>query len=205
MTEEQKLLSGKLFNPLAPELVAIKRVAHELSTEYSQTYESQAERRREIIHQLLGSHGQNPCFVGPIHFNYGKHTHVGDCLFANTNFVVADDAKVTIGNNVMFGPNCTIVTPFHPMRAVERQRVFDENGRGYCPCYAKPVTIGNDVWIGAGVTICGGVTIGDGAVIGAGSVVTKDVPANTLAAGVPCKVIREITEADTIVGTDVME
>jgi len=105
---------------------------------------------------------------------------------------------VTIGDYTSFGPNVTIVTPTHPLIASERRQMLHPSGEAKSLCYAKPVTIGNDVWISANVTICGGVTIGDGCVIGAGSVVTRDIPPHSLAAGVPCKVIREITEEDSM-------
>jgi len=199
MTQEERLLAGKVFNPVDPELVAVKRKAHKGSVAYSMTYEDETEKRTRILQDILGSMGTNVRIQGPIFFNYGNHTHIGDNFFANYNFTVQDDATVTIGDRVNIGPNVTITTPFHPLVAAERSG-FTAEGKYYDhPCYAKPVTIGNNVWIGAGVTICGGVTIGDGAVIGAGSVVTRDIPANCVAVGVPCKVLREITEADSMV------
>ena len=104
-----------------------------------------------------------------------------------------------IGDNCNFGPNVTIVTPIHPMVASERRAMRTAEREKKLLCYAKPVQIGNDCWFGASVTVCPGVTIGDGCVIGAGSVVTRDIPANSFAAGVPCRVIREITEADSMI------
>jgi maltose O-acetyltransferase len=135
---------------------------------------------------------------GPIFFHYGVHTEIGDNFFGNYNLTVQDDAKVVIGHNANFGPNVTIVTPVHPLIASERYLMLDVNGEPKHLCYARPVTIGNHVWLGANVVVCGGVTIGDGCVVGAGSVVTRDLPPKTLAAGVPCRVIREITEADSM-------
>lgn len=198
MTEEERLLAGKIFNPVCQELVSIKRNAHNLSVEYGQTFEDETERRRDILERIVGHLGNNSRIQGPIFFNYGKHTSIGDNFFANYNFTVQDDGLVTIGDRVNIGPNVTLATPVHPMIAEERVG-FSAGEREYIhPCYAKPITIGNDVWIAANVVICGGVTIGDGAVIGAGSVVNRDVPANTFAAGVPCRVIREITKADSM-------
>ena len=104
-----------------------------------------------------------------------------------------------IGDNCNFGPNVTIVTPIHPMVASERRAMRTAEREKKLLCYAKPVQIGNDCWFGASVTVCPGVTIGDGCVIGACSVVTRDIPANSFAAGVPCRVIREITEADSMI------
>ena len=124
------------------------------------------------------------------------HTKVGSNFFANYNFIVQDDGGVTIGDNFMAGPNVTLSTPLHPLSGRQRQGMVNEKGETFIPCYAKPITIGDNVWLGTGVVVCAGVTIGDGAVIGAGSVVTYDIPAGVLAYGVPCRVVREITEED---------
>ena len=198
MNQEERIFAGIMFNPGDTQLRAIKKRSHDLSQEYSRTYEEEKEKRAEILQELLGEMGEGVFMQGPIFFHYGKHTKVGNWFFANYNLTVQDDAKVTIGDGVMFGPNVTIVTPVHPMVASERGCMYDENGNINHLCYAKPVTIGNDVWLGANVTVCGGVKIGNGCVIGAGSVVTRDIPDNCFAAGVPCKVIREITDADSM-------
>lgn len=198
MREEEKIFAGQLFSPADPELKAIKLRAHELSLRYSMLMESEAALREKVLQELLPNMGKGVRMQGPIFFHYGVHTTIGDNFFANYNVTVQDDAKVTIGNNVMFGPNVTIVTPVHPMIASERRAMLNEKGEVKGLCYAKPVTIGNDVWVGANAVICGGVTIGDGVVIGAGAVVVKDIPANTFAGGNPCRVIREITEADSM-------
>ena len=199
MTQEDRIFAGIMFNPGHPDLVAIKKRSHALSREYSQYPEDEAEKRQQILKEMLGEMGQGVYMQGPIFFHYGKHTKVGDWFFANYNLTVQDDAKVTIGSGVMFGPNVTIVTPVHPLVAEERSCMYDENGVISHLCYAKPVEIGDNVWLGANVTVCGGVRIGSGCVIGAGSVVTRDIPDNTFAAGVPCKVIREITEKDSMI------
>lgn len=136
--------------------------------------------------------------LGPIHFHYGCHTKIGAHCFMNFNFTVQDDAIVTIGDYNNFGPNVTIVTPLHPMIAEERRGMLCSDGVKRFLCYAKPVTIGNDCWFGANVVVCPGVTIGDNCVIGAGSVVTRDIPSNSFAAGIPARVIRTITEQDSI-------
>ncbi|MEK4663083.1 sugar O-acetyltransferase [Priestia sp. FSL H7-0729] len=198
MREEERISKGILFSPSDPGLKTIKRRAHNLSQRYSQTFEEQTEERNEILQQLLGQIGEGGFIQGPIFFHYGVHTRIGDYFFGNYNLTIQDDAQVTIGDYTSFGPNVTIVTPIHPMIASERRQMVDQKGDVKSLCYAKPVTIGNDVWISANVTVCGGVTIGDGCVIGAGSVVTRDIPPHSFAAGVPCKVIRKITEADSM-------
>ena len=124
---------------------------------------------------------------------------VGVSLVDGDEMEEEDDAPVTIGDDCNFGPNVTIVTPVHPMLAEERRTMIAADGEERHLCYAKPVTIGNDVWMGANVVVCPGVTIGDGCVIGAGSVVTRSIPPRTFAAGNPCRVIREITEADSMI------
>ncbi len=196
MTEREKLEAGILFSPADPELAAIKRRTHDLNRDFNALYEGETEKRTAILRQILGDMGEGTYFQGPITFHYGIHTHVGDRCFFNFNFTVQDDAQVTIGNDCNFGPNVTIVTPVHPMKADERRVMLNENGEPKHACYARPVTIGDDCWFGANVVVCPGVTIGDACVIGAGSVVTKDIPAWSVAAGNPCRVIRRITEAD---------
>ena len=111
---------------------------------------------------------------------------------------IQDDAPVTIGDNCDFGPNVTIVTPVHPMLPDERRALRDKQGAERHMCYAKPVEIGSDCWLGANVVVCPGVKIGAGSVIGAGSIVVRDIPAGVFAAGSPCRVIRELTERDSI-------
>lgn len=201
MTQHERLLAGQLFNPNGDELRAAKRMAHLLSAQYNLTNEDDKQLRAEITRKILKQCGENVYFQGPIFFNYGIHTTIGNRCFANYNFCVLDDAPVTIGDHFQAGPNVTIATPMHPLVAAERHGMLDENGEEFKPCYAKPTVIGNDVWLAAGVIVCAGVTIGDGAVVGAGSVVTQDIPPNTLAAGVPCRVIRAITQADSLLNS----
>lgn len=199
MREEDKIKAGILFCPADPELKAIKLRTHNLNVDYNKTYEDETEKRAEILKQILGGMGEGTFFQGPITFHYGVHTKVGKRCFFNFNVTVQDDAEVTIGDDCNFGPNVTIVTPIHPMLSNERKEILCADGVVRRLCYAKPVHIGNDCWFGANVVVCPGVTIGDNCVIGAGSVVTKDIPANSFAAGNPCRVIREITEADSMI------
>jgi len=198
MTEEEKIAAGILFCPGDPSLKAIKLRTHKLNQDYNRLYEDQTDERNAILAQIVGELGEASFLQGPIAFHYGRHTKIGKRFFGNFNLTIQDDASVTIGDFCSFGPNVTIVTPIHPLVASERRQMRRDNGEVKGLCHAKPVTIGNDCWLGASVTVCPGVTIGDGCVIGAGSVVTRDIPPNSFAAGVPCKVIRPITEADSM-------
>ena len=198
MNEENKIKSGVLFCPADPELKAMKLKTHKLNLDYNCLYEDETEKRNAILDEILGSRGEGTFLQGPITFHYGKHTHIGDRCFINFNFTVQDDANVFIGDDCNFGPNVTIVTPIHPMLPDERKRIKCADGEIRRLCYAKPVIIGHDCWFGANVVVCPGVSVGENCVIGAGSVVTRDIPANSFAAGNPCRVIREITEKDSM-------
>lgn len=198
MKEEEKIRAGILFCPGDPELKALKRKTHNLNVDYNQTYEDETEKREAILSEMIGEMGENGFIQGPVAFHYGKHTRIGKNFFGNFHLTIQDDAEVVIGDNCSFGPNVTIVTPLHPMLAAERRRMLTPEGEKKALCYAKPVHIGNDCWLCANVTVCPGVTIGDNCVIGAGSVVTRDIPADCFAAGNPCRVIRELTEADSM-------
>ncbi len=197
-SEERKIMAGELYCPADPELKAIKLRSHNLSQEFSNLREDQAEERQAILDSLLAEFGTGSFIQGPVFFHYGSHTRIGKGCFINYNFTVQDDAPVTIGDDCNFGPNVTIVTPVHPMLPRERKSLLNAAGEEKHLCYAKPVKIGHDCWFGANVVVCPGVTIGDNCVIGAGSVVTRDIPSGTFAAGVPCKVVREITEQDSL-------
>lgn len=198
MKEEEKIKAGILFCPGDSELKAIKRKTHNLNVDYNQTYEDETEKRTAILSEIIGEMGENGFIQGPVTFHYGKHTRIGKNFFGNFHLTIQDDAEVVIGDNCNFGPNVTIVTPIHPMLASERRMMLTPEGEKKKLCYAKPVHIGNDCWLCANVTVCPGVTIGDNCVIGAGSVVTRDIPSNCFAAGNPCRVIRELTEADSM-------
>lgn len=198
MKEEEKIKAGILFCPGDPELKAIKRKTHNLNIDYNQTYEDETEKRTAILSEIIREMGENVFIQGPVTFHYGKHTRIGKNFFGNFHLTIQDDAEVVIGDNCNFGPNVTIVTPIHPMLASERRMMLTPEGEKKKLCYAKPVHIGNDCWLCANVTVCPGVTIGDNCVIGAGSVVTGDIPSNCFAAGNPCRVIRELTEADSM-------
>ena len=195
MTEDGKRAAGLLFFPGDPALKAIKLRTHKLNIDYNNTYEDETEKRAEILGEMLGELGEGSFLQGPVTFHYGQHTKIGKGVFINFNLTVQDDAEVVIDDGCDFGPNVTIV---HPMLADERKRMRNECGEEKRLCYAKPVHVGKNCWICANTTILPGVTIGDNCVIGAGSVVTRDIPANSFAAGNPARVIRTLTEADSM-------
>ncbi|SMS13476.1 sugar O-acetyltransferase [Levilactobacillus zymae] len=198
MSEQAKMLAGQLYDPTDPELDRQQRAAHVLNQAYNQSAEQPASVRAALIDELVPHHGVDPYFQGPIFFDYGRYTTIGDDFYGNTNFTVLDSCPVTIGNNVMCGHNVTLVTPMHPLRYQDRNLRTRPDGSKYDLEYAKPITIGNNCWLASNVTVIGGVTIGDGCVIGAGSVVIHDIPANSLAVGNPCRVLRPITADDAL-------
>ena len=155
------------------------------------------EKRKQILDELMPNRKEGAYLQGPVYFDYGLNTSVGKNFYANFNFTCLDCAKVTIGDNVFLGPNVSILTPVHPFLHEERNPYQREDGV-WTDEYAKPIVIKSNTWICGNVTICGGVTIGEGCVIGAGSVVTRDIPDNSLAVGNPCRIIRKLSEKDSI-------
>lgn len=198
MTEQEKMLSGKLYDPSDQELSAMRLRAHRLSKDFNDTYEDETEKRTAILQHLVPHMGEGTALNTPLFFDYGVFTTFGTYCYANVNLTVLDCCPVVIGNNVFFGPNCSLMTPVHPFLPRERNIRFHADGEPYDLEYARPITIEDDCWIASNVTVCGGVTIGRGTVIGAGSVVTRDIPAGTFAAGNPCRVVRKITAQDSV-------
>lgn len=198
MTEREKMLSGKLYDPSDGVLAAMRRRAHRLSRDFNDTYEDETERRKLILGELVPGLGTGTDLNSPLFFDYGVFTVFGEYCYANVNLTVLDCCPVTIGNHVFFGPNCSLMTPVHPLLPAERNMRLREDGSVYNLEYARPITIGDSCWLAANVTVCGGAGIGEGTVIGAGSVVTGDIPAGVFAAGNPCRVIRKITEEDSV-------
>ena len=196
MSEEEKIFAGRLFDAGTKELWDIKHKAHALCQTYNRLDEADPERPR-IIRELLGRIGEKFRFQGPIQLNYGVHTLIGENFVANFNLTVMDDARIFIGDNVMFGPNVSLMATNHPLLAAERTAMRYPDGHVSMAEYAEEIHIENDVWLAANVAVLGGVRIGAGAVIGAGSVVTRDIPAGYLAYGNPCKPVRPITESDS--------
>lgn len=164
-----------------------QKITRRLLREFNTTDPSDFSRLRELAAQIVTGSTKTLCILPPFYCDYGHHIEVGDNFFANYNCTILDVGKVTIGNNVLFAPNVAIYTAGHPLHPAARNTGYE---------YGIPVTIGDNVWLGGNVVVTPGVNIGDNVVIGAGSVVTRDIPANTVAAGNPCRVIREITEED---------
>jgi maltose O-acetyltransferase len=187
-TEKMKMLAGQFYMTADPALMRERARARRITREYAQTDMEDQRTRYELLHQLLGALGENVWIEPPFYCDYGTQIFLGDGVFMNIGCVILDGARVTLGSNVLLAPGVHIYTASHPVEAALRV----PSGGGTPPGMALPVTIGDNVWIGGGSIICPGVTIGENTTIGAGSVVTKDVPANVLAAGNPCRIIRRL-------------
>lgn len=188
LNELKKLMhSGQMYNDLDPTLIDARAKAVHLTNAYNQSYGECASKREAILHSIFHTVGKQPYLEPNFRCEFGFNITIGDYFYANFDCIMLDGAPITIGDHVLFGPRVGIYTANHAIDALERQ---------HGGCYAKEVRIGNHVWVGAGVHINQGVHIGDNTIIGSGSVVTKDIPANVIAAGNPCKVIRAITKAD---------
>lgn len=183
MTELKKMLAGLLYDASDPELTEMRHWSRDMQSLYNQTNSRDAEGRKSILDRWFGSTGPRIDIQPPFYCDYGKFIFAEDNVFMNFNCIILDVNKVSIGANTMFGPNVQVYTAYHPLQAEERIKG---------PELGAPVSIGRNCWIGGGAIICQGVTIGDNTTIGAGSVVTKDIPANVFAGGIPCKVIKPI-------------
>ena len=198
MTEREKMLAGELYDPSDEELTSLRIRARKLARRYNQTDEDEPEKQQELLRALLPNTAAIPGLQAPVYFDYGCNTTFGQCSGANFNLTCLDVCPVTIGDNVLIGPNVTLATPMHPLLPEERNDRQRADGSFYNLESAKPIVIEKDCWLASNVIVCGGVTIGEGSVIGAGSVVTRDIPPHSLAAGNPCRVIREITAKDSM-------
>ena len=182
--EHEKMLAGELYDSLDPELVLARNQARNLCQDLNVTRETDQESRRSILKKLFGRGGDSVWMQPPFFCDYGSNIFLGERVYFNFNCVVLDVCQVKIGSFTLFGPAVQIYTASHPMNAELRRRQE----------FGKPIEIGSDVWVGGGAIICPGVIIGSNTVIGAGSIVTRNIPAGVLAAGNPCRIIREINE-----------
>ena len=184
MTMRERIMQGKLFTDMCEGMPEERLRAKKLMKRFNDSEPDDAEGRKALLEEILGA----PCdawIEPPVYFCYGSHISLGAGCYVNMNCSFIDDGRIVIGERVMFGPAVTIATVGHPINPKMREYM-----------YCDHVAIGDNCWIGANSVICPGVTIGENTVIGAGSVVTKDIPANVVAAGNPCRVIREINEQD---------
>lgn len=177
------MLGGEVYDATHPYLVGRLRQTRERLWEFNQMNPTKEKEMREILHEVLGGHGEWFQINQPFRCDYGSNIFVGENFFANFNLTILDEAEVRMGDNVFIGPNVSMYTACHPLDAPTRNTAVE---------WAEPITIGNNVWIGGSVTILPGVTIGDNVVIGAGSVVVKDIPSGSLAVGNPASVIRQL-------------
>jgi maltose O-acetyltransferase len=183
MTEKQRMLAGELYCASDPELMQERRRARALTRLYNLTTEEELDQRQAILRELLGSVGSDVWVEPPVYCDYGSNIRLGSGAYLNFGCVILDCNIVDIGAKVLFGPSVQIYAASHPTSAGDRASGLE---------HARPVTIGDNTWIGGGAIVCPGVTVGGNTTIGAGSVVVTDVPANVIAAGNPCRVIREL-------------
>lgn len=188
MTEKEKAAAGYLYNAnYDPEILADIHKCNDLCYEFNQLRPSQRKEQTELLKRIFPHMGEQVYINAPFWCDYGYNTTIGDYFFANHNCQLLDGGRITFGDHVFIAPNCTFTTAEHALDVEQRNEGLE---------VALPITVGNNVWIGAGTIVLGGVTIGDNTVIGAGSVVTRDIPSGVIAVGVPCRVLREITEED---------
>jgi maltose O-acetyltransferase len=185
-TEKEKMLAGELYNALDTELSDERLKARLLIKALNDTREDQNEERNRIVKELIPNAEEGLWLQPPFYCDYGYNITLGRNVFFNFNCVILDVAAVIIGSRTLFGPNVQIYTATHPINYKERASGLE---------FAKPITIGEDVWVGGSAVICPGVRIGDRTIIGAGSVVTRDIPDDVFAAGNPCRVIRHLEQS----------
>ncbi|CAM3573733.1 sugar O-acetyltransferase [Erysipelothrix urinaevulpis] len=187
MTEKERMLAGLLYKANDLELEADAYRCRLFNEKYNNTSIKDIDKRSKILGDWLGEVGEDVVLVPPVYFDYGSNTTIGNHFFSNTDLIILDVAKVQIGTGVMFGPRVSLYTAGHPIDALVRAEQLE---------FGLPIVIEDDVWLGGNVVVNPGVTIGARSVIASGSIVTKDIPADVVAGGNPCKIIREITSVD---------
>jgi acetyltransferase-like isoleucine patch superfamily enzyme len=188
MTEKEKALKGLLYDANYDEnLLNERSICKDKCFEYNNLKPSQINEQKSLMKNLLGKMGKEFFITAPFWCDYGYNIEIGENFYTNHNCVILDGATVSFGDNVFIAPNCCFSTAGHPIDYERRNKGLE---------YAYPIKVGNNVWFGANVTVLPGVTIGNNVVVGSGSVVNKDIPSDVVAAGNPCKIIREITEED---------
>ncbi|MBE6791191.1 MAG: sugar O-acetyltransferase [Ruminococcaceae bacterium] len=188
MTNMEKLHSGDIYAPGDEEIMREQLKCLEKLYDFNMTRPSDTEKREEMLKSMFAEIGENCYIEPPLHANWGgRFVHFGKNVYANFGLTMVDDTEIFVGDGTMFGPNVILATAGHPILPVLREKQYQFN---------MSIHIGKNCWLGAGAVVLPGVTIGDNSVIGAGSVVTKDIPANVVAVGNPCKVLREINDRD---------
>jgi maltose O-acetyltransferase len=183
MTEKEKMLAGELYLGSDTELTKLRNRARQMTRAFNSTVESEVDVRRAVLNRLLGQMSPVIHIEPPFRCDYGFNIYLGQNFYANFGVVMLDCAEIRIGDDVLLAPNVQLYTAHHPLDPEQRRSQKE---------LASPITIGHNVWIGGNAIVLPGVTIGDNSVIGAGSVVTKDIPANVVAAGNPCRIIRSL-------------
>lgn len=185
---DQMLHDGQIYDPGDESLTKTQTECMEKLYDYNMTRPSEGKKREALLKEMLGDMGEGCYIEPPFHANWGgRHVHFGDYVYANFGLTCVDDTHIYVGDRTMFGPNVVLATANHPILPELREHAYQ---------YNKAIHIGKNCWLGSGVIVVPGVSIGDNTVIGAGSVVTKDIPANVIAVGNPCRVLREITDRD---------
>lgn len=188
MTQKEKMHTGDLYLPNDESILEEQMQCLDKLYDYNMTRPTEPEKREKLLKEMFAEIGEGCYIEPPLHANWGgKHAHFGKNVYANFNLTMVDDTHIYVGDATMLGPNVVLATAGHPILPELREKAYQ---------YNVPVRIGKNCWLGAGVLVMPGVTIGDNTVIGAGSVVTKDIPANVVAVGNPCRVLREISEHD---------
>ncbi len=188
MEMKEKMQSGELYLPNDELIMREQLECLDRLYDFNMTRPTELEKRGEMLREMFAEIGEDCYIEPPLHANFGgRHVHFGRCVYANFNLTLVDDTHIYVGDYTMLGPNVTLATGGHPILPELREKAYQ---------YNMPVRIGRNCWIGAGAVIVPGITIGDNTVIGAGSVVTKDIPANVVAVGNPCRVLREIGDRD---------
>lgn len=188
MSNFDRMHSGEIYDPGDSEVMALQANCLEKLYDYNATRPHEYEKRTALLHNMFAELGEGCYIEPPLHANWaGRHVHFGNHVYANFNLTLVDDTHIYVGDGTMFGPNVTLATAGHPILPELRERALQ---------YNMPIHIGKNCWLGAGVIVLPGVTIGDNTVIGAGSIVTRDIPANVVAVGNPCRVLRPIGEKD---------
>lgn len=190
MDNKEKQHNGQLYLPSDPAIMEEQMVLLDNLRRYNEIPHVRAQEREQMLRRMFAEVGEGTYIESPLYANFGgKHVHLGKFVYSNFNLTLVDDTHIYIGDYTMIGPNVTIATAGHPVLPELRRQGMQ---------YNIPVRIGSNCWLGAGVMVMPGVTIGDNTVIGAGSVVTRDIPANVVAAGTPCRVMRPIGEHDRV-------